>query len=395
MYKKILVVLVVAIYLAPIALAGGPGGKIPQPEAKDREDKLIALTTSSNDKENFKRLGCSIYRELSDATAIRCPKGVAGKLDVPLVKDEVLTIQDLQADMQIGADKVWDMGNTGQGVIVAVLDTGVDYNHQELQPANIASNAVVNGGVAGGKSFVAYTTDFFDDHGHGTHVSGIITSDGTVDINSKGVAPGASVWAAKVCDAGGSCATSDIAAAIQYVGNGPDGIPANGDEPSRIISMSLGGGGTLKKNCDGDYLAQQVNWFVSIGGTAAIAAGNAGIAVSSPGCASGAIAVGAVDKSDNRASFSGWGKALDIMAPGVQIYSTLPGNTYAAWDGTSMATPHVSATIALMRSKNAGITDSDIKNILYSTAKDLGAAGWDPFYGYGRVDAYNAVLNTP
>ena len=116
---------------------------------------------------------------------------------------------------------------------------------------------------------------------------------------------------------------------------------------------------------------------------------------SSPGCASGAIAVGAVDKSDARASFSGTGQALDIMAPGVSIYSTLPVNTYGYLSGTSMATPHVAATIALMQQKNPALTDSDIKNVLYSTAKDLGAAGWDSSYGWGRVVADAAVKIVP
>jgi hypothetical protein len=286
---------------------------------------------------------------------------------------------DLQADQQIGADRVWPSYD-GTGVTVAVLDTGVDSNHQELSDS-----------IAGGKSFVSYTTSYYDDHGHGTHVSGIITANGVV-TNAKGVAPGASVWMAKVCDASGSCYTSDIAAAIDYVVNGPDGTPNTGDEPAKIMSISLGGGGTTGANCDGDYLASKVNWAVSNGVTVVVAAGNTGGIVSSPGCASGAISIGAVDKSDVRPSWSGSGSALKIVAPGVSIYSSLPGNSYASWSGTSMATPHVSATVALMRHVNPSLTDSQIKSILYSTAKDLGSLGWDKYYGWGRVDAYSAYL---
>lgn len=397
MYKKILVVLIVAMYLVslPAALAGGADGKIPSPKQDIKIKKLIALTTSSADKEELKKLGCSIDRELSDATAISCPPDVVGKLKVEVEENNILTIQDLEADQQIGADRVWsELGYTGTGTVVAVLDTGVDYNHQELQPNNTGSNAIANGGVAGGKSFVGYTTDFFDDQGHGTHVTGIITSDGVADTNSTGVAPGASVWVGKVCDSSGSCSDSDIAAGIEYVVFGPDGVENSGDEPAKIISISLGGGGTFGKKCNG-YLARKVNWAVKNGVTVAAAAGNAGILVSSPACAAKAIAVGAVDNNDVRAVFSGWGMALDIMAPGVDILSTLPGNSYEAWDGTSMATPHVSAVIALMRNKNPTIVDDEIKDILYSTANDLGSPGWDPLYGNGRVDAYNAVLNTP
>ncbi|MFH0928905.1 MAG: S8 family peptidase [Candidatus Aenigmatarchaeota archaeon] len=320
--------------------------------------------------------GCKIIHELEDATAMNCPEAIASRFE----QDEVLYIMDLQADQQIGADKVWALGYDGTGVTVAVLDTGVDYSHVELADS-----------IAGGMSFVSYTTSYSDDHGHGTHVSGIITANGVV-TGAKGVAPGARVWMAKVCDSGGSCYTSDIAAAIDYVVNGPDGDPSTEDGLAKIMSISLGGGGTFRANCDNDYLASKVNWAVSKGVTVVAAAGNTGGKVSSPGCASGAIAVGAVDKGDVRPSWSGSGSALDIVAPGVSIYSSLPGGTYASWSGTSMATPHVSATVALMRQVNPSLMDTQIKSMLYSTAKDLGSAGWDRYYGWGRVDAYNAYL---
>jgi subtilisin family serine protease len=256
------------------------------------------------------------------------------------------------------------------------LDTGIDTDHAELADS-----------IAGGKGF-GYAT-YEDDHGHGTHVAGVITANG-VDANAKGVAPDTKVWMAKVCNAQGSCYTSDIVAAIEYVVKGSDGIANNGDEPAKIISISLGGGGTTSSNCDWDYLAKKVNWAVDNGVTVVAAAGNSGGKVSSPGCASKAIAVGAVDKNDVRPSWSGSGRALDIMAPGVSIYSTIIGS-YASWSGTSMATPHISATVALLRQKKPSITDSEIKNAIYKTAKDLGKAGWDKQYGYGRVDALASI----
>jgi len=328
-----------------------------------KHNRVIARTNSLTDRILFRIQGCKIIRELGDATAMECPEAIASRFE----EDEILYIMDLQADLQINADDVWALGYTGSGITVAVLDTGIDTDHPELV-----------GSIVGGKGF-GYAT-YEDDHGHGTHVSGIITANG-VDPKAKGVAPDVMIWMAKVCNAQGSCYTSDIAAAIEYVVY---------NNIAKIMSISLGDGGTSLANCDSDYLASKVNWAVSNGVTVAVAAGNTAGRVSSPGCASKAIAVGAVDKNDVRASWSGTGLALDIMAPGVSIYSSVIGG-YASWSGTSMATPHISATIALLKQVNPALTDSQIKDALYKTAKDLGTAGWDKYYGWGRVDALAAV----
>ncbi len=372
--KKIVllgITLAILVVTAGIVMASNGNGK--------EMARVMVDTTSKIDKLTFKLRGCEIVHELSDATALKCPADVISKLKAR--EDTVLYIMDMEANAQINADDVWTLGYTGSGVTVAVLDTGIDTDHPELVSS-----------IAGGKGF-GYAT-YEDDHGHGTHVSGTITADGVGGTPlgfAKGAAPNAGVWMAKVCNASGSCYTSDIAAAIEYVVKGPDGIIGNGDEPAKIISISLGGGGTSRANCDTDYLAQKVNWAVDNGVTVATAAGNTSGIVSSPGCASKAIAVGAVDKSDVRASWSGTGLALDIMAPGVNIYSSLPGNTYASWSGTSMATPHISATVALLKQANPALTDAQIKDALYKTAKDLGTAGWDRYYGWGRVNALAAV----
>jgi len=331
--------------------------------------RVIADTTGFMDKLNFRMKGCEIVHELKDATALKCPKNVISSMKVR--EDQVLQIMDMEANAQINADDVWVLGYTGSGATIAVLDTGIDTDHPELA-----------GSIAGGKGF-GYAA-YEDDHGHGTHVSGIITANG-VGGNpygfAKGVAPDANIWMAKVCNASGDCYTSDTAAAIEYVVN---------NNIAKIISISLGGGGTSGSNCDSDYLANKVNWAVDNGVTIVAAAGNTAGMVSSPACASKAIAVGAVDKKDARAYFSGTGYALDIMAPGVSIYSSVIGG-YASWNGTSMATPHISAVAALLRQANSGLTDSQIKDALYKTAKDLGTAGWDKYYGWGRVDVLAAV----
>jgi len=351
----------------------------------DPRSRIIALTVDPREMRSFRAEGCDVVHVLIDAISLDCADDVSQRhiSTGRAVRDEVLSIVDSGANAQIGAGIVWTtLGYTGSGVTVAVLDTGVDYNHVEL----VSSTCGVTNNICG-RSFVSYTSSFFDDHGHGTHVSGIITGDGSGDPKSKGVAPDARVWMGKVCNSVGSCYSSDIAAGIEYIAL---------NKIAKIISISLGSGGTFGLTCDSNYLAKKVNWAVTnYGVTAAIAAGNTGFVVSSPGCASKAIAVGAVNSLDIRPSFSGSGKALDIVAPGVSIYSSLPGDTYASWSGTSMATPHVAATIALMMQKNPSLTDIQIKTALYTTAKDLGTAGWDKKYGWGRVDALGAVNVAP
>ncbi len=375
-YKKVLVLLMSIILISAVVSASMSQKAIDN--SSKSEKRLISLSTSALDKIAYKLKGCEIIHELNDVIALKCPQGIQIK---GAFEDEVYQIMDMDANVQINADDVWALGYTGTGVTVAVLDTGIDTDNPELLDS-----------IAGGKGF-GYAT-YEDDHGHGTHVSGIITANGVGGEPlgfAKGVSPDAKVWMAKVCNSQGSCYVSDIAAAIEYVVKGPDGVANTEDDSVNIMSISLGGGGTAAGNCDRDYLATKVNWAVINGVTVIAAAGNTAGRVSSPGCASKAIAVGAVDKIDVRASWSGSGLALDIMAPGVGIYSTLPGNTYASWSGTSMATPHISAVVSLLRQKNPTWTNTQIKNALYKTAKDLGNTGWDKYYGWGRVDALKAI----
>ncbi|OGJ17889.1 hypothetical protein A3K73_04415 [Candidatus Pacearchaeota archaeon RBG_13_36_9] len=334
--------------------------------------RVIANTTGFIDRLVFRIRGCKTVHKLNDATAMQCPSEKVSKLKVK--EDKLFYITDVGANLQIRANDVWELGYTGSGVTVAILDSGIDLDNSELVDS-----------IVGGEGF-GYPT-YEDDHGHGTHVAGIITANG-VDEYAKGVAPDAKVWIAKVCDYEGYCYESDIIAAIEYIVD---------NNIAEIISMSLGGDGTSGVDCDEDYVAEKVNWAVDKGVTVVAAAGNAGGFVSTPACASKAIAVGAVDKyNDLRADWSGTGLALDIMAPGVSIYSTISyygADGYDSWSGTSMATPHISAAVALLKQVNPSLTDAQIKDALYKTAKDLGTPGWDRYYGWGRVDILAAVNN--
>ncbi|HIH20873.1 TPA: S8 family serine peptidase [Candidatus Micrarchaeota archaeon] len=361
--KKIFAVLVlVALVSLVLANAGDTNG--------GRTKKIIG----EGDVNSFIAKGCvQKPLDLRTAFALDCPSDAdLGGLNA--YADVRVFAFDLNADKQVKADLVW--GNyTGSGRSVAVVDTGIAYSHAELASSYL-----------GGTDLVNNDADPFDDNSHGTHVAGIITADG-VSANAKGVAPNAGVYAVKVLDASGSGALSTVIAGIYWAAD---------NTAADVISLSLGTSSVWKQgNCDSAYpaMTDAVNYAVGKGKVVVVAAGNSPGGVSLPGCISSTVVVGAVDKKDKIASFSGRGFALKnhgIVAPGVGIYSSIP-SSYASYSGTSMATPLVSGVIALMKQKNPALTVAQIKGILFSTGKDLGSARCDTTYGCGRVDAQAAV----
>jgi hypothetical protein len=329
--------------------------------------------------------GCEIVREAKTLKALICSEDAASSLG--LQEDVKVFVMDTTANTQIRADQVQSSGNTGSEEIIAVLDTGVDYNHPQLSDS-----------ILKGRDFVDNDNDPMDLNGHGTHVAGIITANSGT---AKGVAPNAKVLTVRVLDASGSGYFSDVIAAIYYVVNGPDGLYGTTDDFNAVaISMSLGTNPPYTYNgyCDNVLpdLTNAIKYALDRGVIVVVAAGNSGNSgVSIPGCISYSTTVGAVDSNDRIASFSGRGKAVDIVAPGVSIYSSWLGNSYATASGTSMATPMVSGTVALIKSTHPGYTVSQVQDALFKTAKDLGTIGFDTSYGYGRVDALKAVSPAP
>jgi len=267
---------------------------------------------------------------------------------------------------KIEAPTVWVGGNKGAGIKVAVLDTGIDTAHPDLR-------------VAGGATFVG-TSTYNDDHGHGTHCAGIIAALDN-DIGVVGVAPEAALYAVKVLNSQGSGYISNIINGIEWCIN--NGI--------QVISMSFGTtsySSALNAECDKAYNA---------GIVLVASAGNSGPSsntVGYPARFSSVIAVGATGSTDVIASFSSRGAELDVTAPGVSIYSTYWGSRYATMSGTSMACPHAAGTAALVL-KSATHTPAQVQSILSSTAVDLGSAGFDPTYGYGRINASAATASAP
>ena len=272
-------------------------------------------------------------------------------------------------------------------MVIAVIDTGVDADHVDLD----------GGKVIGWKDYVNSKTSPYDDQGHGTHVSSIIAGDGDGNSAYKGVAPNAALVGIKVLDSQGSGSLSDVEAGVQWAIDNKDLYGIN------IISMSLGSSGSS----DGtDSLSQTVNSATSNGIVIVVAAGNEGpgdYTIGSPAAADKAITVGAVaDVSENGfnlASFSSRGPTADgrikpdITAPGYQITAAEAGSTngYVTYSGTSMATPFVSGTVALMLQENPNLTPQEVKDILMNTAVDYGIVGKDNDYGAGLMDGYESI----
>lgn len=288
----------------------------------------------------------------------------------------------------INVEPAWDI-STGSGVIVAVLDTGVAYTAPDLSNTNFVP----------GYDFVNGDADPTDDNGHGTHVIGTIAQSTDNGIGTAGVAYNCKIMPVKVLDAKGSGTLSKLI----------DGIYYASDNGAQVISMSLGfPPSTTAANLAPLFPA--LDYAYNKGIVIVAAAGNDAISqIGYPAAYDKCIAVGATRYDGTRAYYSNYGTALDIMAPGGDLrvdqnkdsygdgilQNTFDSKTgtfgYYFYQGTSMATPHVSGVAALLISK--GVTGPEnVRKAIQFTAKDKGASGWDSGYGWGIVDA-SAALN--
>jgi len=326
---------------------------------------------------------------------------------------------------KVNADDVWNLGYTGNGIVVAVIDTGVNYNHVDLADHLWTDPAYPNHGW----DFRYNDNNPMDDHGHGTHCSGTVAGDGTAG-SQTGMAPDAQIMCLKVMDSDGSDPESGVWNAIQFaITNGAD-----------LVSMSLGWLHAWSPNRI--TWRNTMNTLLAAGMPASVAAGNEGDQqymypipdnVRTPGdCPppwlhpdqtliggiSSVICIGATNSSDGIAGFSGrgpstWGTISgfndypypsgiglirpDIVAPGVNIKSLAYNSNYgyaSGWSGTSMATPCAAGVMALMLSKNSNLIPAQIDQILEETAYELSASKSNTF-GSGRVDALAAVTQVP
>lgn len=272
--------------------------------------------------------------------------------------------------------KAWKITKGSAGIVVAVIDTGIDINHPEFT------------GRISGKSYNTHTDqigiDYVqDDYNHGTHVSGIIAATQNNEIGGSGIAPVVTIMAIKA-NIPKNPNTMELASIIR-------GIRYAADNGADIINLSLG-----RKYATGAVPQEQaaISYAVSKGVTVICAAGNESDGHACyPAAYEDCIAVASVNQYGKfDTDYSNFGIEIDISAPGTNIYSSVPKG-YTALSGTSMASANVSGTAALIKSANPNFTVTQIKERLYKTVRDVGSLGLDNYYGYGTVDAYAALIN--
>lgn len=282
----------------------------------------------------------------------------------------------------------WDITTGNHTVVVGELDTGIDWNHPDLTANMWTDPQGYHGYNFIGDNHIPMddNVNSYDDTGawvgntytyHGTHVAGVI---GAVINNGIGVAGIAQVrlMAVKVMNDSGE--GTDVTVAL--------GLDWAVDHGANIVTMSLGvdGASTVLRNA--------VNYAAAHGVVMVAASGNSGDStLSYPAAYPQVIAVGAVDESSRRASFSNWGVGLELMAPGVQIYSTKGSSGYQYLSGTSTAAPYVAGVVGLMLTVNPALTPVRIRDVLNHTATDLSLTGYDSSTGWGMVNAFRAVEN--
>jgi thermitase len=266
---------------------------------------------------------------------------------------------------KIQTPQAWNLTTGSPAVVVAVIDTGVFGTHPDL-----ASNLV------SGWNFVKSNSDTADLLGHGTAVAGVIAAAGNNGLGVAGVTWQSRIMPLVVVDENDLAAYSDIAAAIQYAA----------DRNVHVINISIGG------SLPSSTLQSAVDYAWNKGVLILASAMNNGASDPYyPAACNHVMAVSATDSNDHLASFSNYGAWIAISAPGSGILSTVVGGGYAYWFGTSFSSPIVAGVAALSLAVNPALTNAQLVTILEKSADNIGSTGYGFSFGWGRVNAFNAV----
>lgn len=268
---------------------------------------------------------------------------------------------------KVQAPAAWDVTPGATNIVVAVLDSGVQFSHPDL-----------SGRVLAGYDFINDDADPSDDYGHGTAVAGVIAAAGNNNVGGAGVAFGCLMLPIKVCGADGTAPYSAIA----------DGIRFAVDHGARIINISLVGDQTSAT------LQDAVNYAWERNAVIVAAAGNTGDPTAQyPAACQNAVAVSASALNDGLCTFSSYGPNITVAAPGESLWTTQMRTNapFGAWSGTSLAAPVAAGVVALAASANSSLSNTQLVSILTQSADDVGSPGNDSFFGAGRVNAVRAV----
>jgi thermitase len=264
----------------------------------------------------------------------------------------------------VSAPAAWDT-TVGTGTIIAIVDTGIDISHPDLSDRIVA-----------GYNTLTDSPDAVDDNGHGTRMAGIAAATGFNYLGIIGVAPNAWLMPIKSLDSTGAGTYADVAQGIVYAT----------DHGARVINLSLGGA------VDSSTLLTAVTYALDHGIVLVAAAGNDGFSVQAyPAAYPGVIAVAATDAGDSAATFSNYGPWISLAAPGVGILTTDLGGGYIDSTGTSPASPFVAGAAALLLSLNPQLQPQELAAALDLASDDRGAPGFDPHFGWGRLNVERAV----
>ena len=262
---------------------------------------------------------------------------------------------------KIGAIQAWD-SSQGSGVTIGILDSGIDGTHPDLSAQMVA-----------GWNFFDNNADTSDITGHGTAVAGAAAATINNGLGVAGLAGQARIMPLRVSDSAGYALYSTIATALNWAA----------DHGARVANVSYDVSSSAAVQSAAQYMKSK-------GGLVTVSAGNAGT-LSITARTTSLIVVSATDANDLKTSWSSYGSFVAISAPGQDIWTTTRGGGYGTWWGTSLASPVVAGVVGLMMAAKPSLSSEKIESLLFSSAVDLGAAGRDDLYGFGRVSADAAV----
>lgn len=265
----------------------------------------------------------------------------------------------------IQAYTAWDVTQGSSNTVIAIVDTGIQRNHPDLDAK-----------ITGGYDFVQNDSAADDGNGHGTHVGGTAAAETNNATGGAGTCPGCRLMPVRVLDNNGSGTLVNVANGITYAA----------DNGAKVINLSLGGGGSSQLQSAVDYAWNKGVFLACAAGNSNTSSQTSSYPAAYPNC----FAIASTTNTDARSSFSNYGSWVEVAAPGSNIYSTWINSGYNTISGTSMATPHVAGLAGLLASQ--GLTAAQIKTRICDTADDI--SGTNTYWTCGRINAYRAVTGT-